>query len=259
MNKELYSLRAGHCCVLAKRAFTLIELLVVIAIIAILAAMLLPALTRAKSRALRLECMNNVKQLQLCWHLYALDNNGNLVPNKAQTAQYTTQPDSWICGSAPLDDTPTNIQRSAFFPYNSTLGIYHCPSDQSKVTGKSILRFRSYSMSYPWMNGDPSFQEIVRRECEIHDPGPSLASVIWDENEQSINNGGFYISPSTVLKWEDWPATRHNLGCTMSFADGHVEYWKWKGPWVFTFTGWGVIANAQDLDLARVHTTVGKQ
>lgn len=107
------------------------------------------------------------------------------------------------------------------------------------------------------MNGDPSFQDIVRRESDIRDPGPSLASVIWDENEESINNGGFYISPSTVLKWEDWPATRHNLGCTMSFADGHVEYWKWKGPWVLHFTGWGVPASPQDQDLARVHTTVG--
>ena len=240
-------------------AFTLIELLVVIAIIAILAAMLLPALGWAKIRAQTTQCLNNAKQLQLCWHLYSLDNKGWLVPNKAQTPYATTEPDSWIAGDAKNDTSPTNIQRSAFFPYNSSLGIYHCPSDTSKVTGQSILRFRSYSMSYPWINGDPSFEEIVRRESDFVSPGPSLASVIWDENEQSINNGGMYISPAGTLKWEDWPASRHNSGCTMSFADGHVEYWKWRGPWVLTFTGYGVPADPRDQDLQRIHTTVGKQ
>ena len=90
--------------ILFRAAFTLIELLVVIAIIAILAAMLLPALSRAKMRAQTTQCLNNIKQLQICWHLYACDNAGNLVPNKAQTPIATTQPDSWIAGSAKLDD-----------------------------------------------------------------------------------------------------------------------------------------------------------
>jgi prepilin-type N-terminal cleavage/methylation domain-containing protein/prepilin-type processing-associated H-X9-DG protein len=245
----------------ADRAFTLIELLVVIAIIAILAAMLLPVLSRAKLRAQRLQCLNNLKQLQLCWHLYALDNNGLIVPNKAESPTATVGPESWIAGAAKLDDTATNIQRSAFFPYNACIGIYHCPSDRSLVTGKPILRFRSYAMSYPWLNGDAStgMQQICRREADILDPPPVLASVLWDENEDSINNGGMAIDPAGTWRWEDWPASRHNLGCTISFADGHVEYWKWRGPWVFKFTGYGASTSVQDTDLARVQTTVGRK
>ena len=241
-------------------AFTLIELLVVIAIIGILAAMLLPVLGKAKSEVHRTQCLSNLRQLQLCWHLYALDNGGALVANKAQTPVATTEPDSWIAGSAKFDASPTNIQRSAFFPFNSSIEIYHCPSDQSKVTGTSMLRFRSYSMSYPYLNGDvnPSFQ-IARKESDIQLPGPSLASVLWDENEESINNAGLYIAPPGIWKWEDWQASRHNRGCVVSFADGHVEYWKWKGPWVLSFAGYGVAANSADKDLPRIQTTVPKK
>ncbi len=240
--------------------FTLIELLVVIAIIAILAAMLLPALAKAKSRAQTTQCLSNLKQLQICWHLYALDNGGRLPPDNAMNPIRTLEPESWVAGGAKTDDTPTNIQRSAFFPYNSSIGIYHCPSDQSKVTGKPILRFRSYSMSYPYMNGDPNPDFLIfRRETDIINPGPAVASVLWDENEDSINNAGLYIAPPGTLKWEDWPASRHNRGCTMSFADSHVEYWKWRGPWVFNFTYWGVPADPKDLDLARMQRTVGKK
>ncbi len=242
-----------------KIGFTLIELLVVIAIIAILAAMLLPALNRAKTRAQITQCTNNLKQLQLCWHLYALDYNGKLVSNKAETPLSTTGSESWISGSAKLDDTPTNINRSAFFPYNSSIPIYHCPSDKSKVEGKTILRFRSYGMSYPWMGGDPSpyFKLINLKETDITTPGPSKASVLWDENEDSIDNGGLGIWFAGEWQWWNWPASRHNLGCVMSYADGHVEYWRWRGPTVYRFTGYGAPTSTQDRDLARMQETVG--
>jgi len=246
--------------ILFRAAFTLIELLVVIAIIAILAAMLLPALSRAKMRAQTTQCLNNIKQLQICWHLYACDNAGNLVPNKAQTPIATTQPDSWIAGSAKLDDNPTNIQRSAFFPYNTTIAIYHCPSDVSTVSNTTILRFRSYGMSYPWMNGDPGFfVEISKKETDIVHPTTSRASVLWDEEENSIDNGGIGIYPAGNWAWWNWPASRHNLGCNMSFADGHVEHWKWRGPWVFKFTSYGASTPPQDYDLARMQATVGSK
>jgi len=183
---------------LKRRAFTLIELLVVIAIIAILAAMLLPALSRAKEKALAVSCMSNLKQLQVCWHLYVGDNNSWLPPNKSQSFS-TLGFDSWISGGAQTDQTADNVQNAILFPYNTSVAIYHCPSDKSLVTGTSIQRFRSYSMSYPWMAGDAGmwpYTEINYREWDIRSPAPSLASVFIDENEESINNAGLGILPA---------------------------------------------------------------
>jgi prepilin-type N-terminal cleavage/methylation domain-containing protein/prepilin-type processing-associated H-X9-DG protein len=245
--------KSGH-------AFTLIELLVVIAIIAILASLLLPALSRARSRAVTVSCLNNLKQLQVCWALYTLDNNGWLPPNKAQTATATLGTDSWISGGAQIDTTPDNIRNAVLFKYNTSIEIYHCPADKSLVTGTTIQRFRSYSISYPWMAGDPSiYVDLNYKESDIRDPAPSLALVFIDENEDSINNGGFGFSPAGVWRYEDWPASRHNNGCTLSFADGHVEIWKWRDPYVLKFKGYGYPTPITDRDLARLQTTVGKE
>ena len=151
-------------------AFTLIELLVVIAIIAIIAAILLPVLSKSKQSALNLTCLNNERQLQLCWHLYTVDNNDYLTPNNsvAFITPGTNVSTSNVKGVSWLPDVdcrteinPSNIISGLLYQYNSSLGIYHCPSDTSRLqtdSGQIInqLRWRSYNMSQS-MNGYPGF------------------------------------------------------------------------------------------------------
>jgi prepilin-type N-terminal cleavage/methylation domain-containing protein/prepilin-type processing-associated H-X9-DG protein len=241
-----FPVRSGKVC--RGAAFTLIELLVVIAIIAILAALLLPALGKAKVLGQGVACSSNLKQLQLCWQLYSEDNADNLPGNTAMNpgdianrGAWTADPISWLQGNAWSDTTPTNLQRGVLYHYSHSLGIYRCPADHSTVLDQGLLpRNRSVSMSM-YMNfradrNDPGYELCWHRMGQIQHPGPTRAAVFIEENEKSIQQSAFGINApddltlfsSSLWTWISFPATRHNNAGALSFADGHVETWHWR-------------------------------
>ena len=258
------------------RAFTLIELLVVIAIIAILAALLLPALSKAKEKSRTIQCTSNMKQLQICWHMYCDDNSDYLPPN-ATPATST----SWIQGWAQTDVLPDNIQAGVLFQYNKSAAIYVCPSDTLKIpvtsssdaiklhvpvgtpmpqTRTASIEFAcgGYSASVPpggiYTRNGASVQ-LLAKASQIITPSTSRKIVFVDENEISVDDGCFAIYPASsgMKLWWNLPGSRHSRGCTFSFADGHAEFWKWHGTAVLNYTGADQAADNSD-DLARVQT-----
>ncbi len=261
------------------RAFTLIELLVVIAIIAILAAMLLPALGRAKAKGQQIACLNNYRQLQFCWHMYCDDNQDGLPANEAINISYdrgalSVGANSWLQGNAWTDISYTNIQDGVLFKYNRSVGIYKCPADRSTVRDqKGIPRTRSVSMNmYMNVRPNPLSSDYVKcwhKSGQILRPGPTRAIVFLDEHEKSIQQSAFGINApdqwwlfgTSLWTWISFPATRHNNGCTFSFADGHAETWRWReGNTMFisNLNTWIVLQKgvASDKDLSRMFTAV---
>lgn len=218
----------------ARGGFSLIELLVVVAIIAILAGMLLPALSKAKIKGQQISCLNNLKQLALCWTMYADDNDSRLAPNnvKGMLGEEASD-DSWVVGNARADRTNRNIENGKLFKYNRSFGIYRCPADRSTVTGtKSLPRTRSYSMSTGIAHENKQKGiKYVQSFNQLTDPMPANASVFLDEDAYSIQNGAIGIEPRDPYHW-NLPASRHANGGTLTFADGHAEIWKWRDNYI---------------------------
>ena len=235
-------------------AFTLIELLVVIAIIAILAAMLLPALNKAKQKAQAISCMNNLKQLTLGWIMYNGDSNGNLPPNGEQNegnnpALMPMDPNlqpggkwfQWCPGwLKTFNANETNLlQVGAIYPYVKTVAVYKCPADFSTINfgPLHIAKPRSYSMNC-WLNPFPGYDaaklfggspaRIFHKDTDITQPGPAMTFVFIDENANSIDDGYFAGSPGLIGKWINVPSTRHGNASGLSFADGHSEIKRWN-------------------------------
>ena len=216
--------KADTAHVPVKLAFTLIELLVVIAIIAILAALLFPALARAKQKATGIACLNNTKQLVQAWIMYADDSEGLLVANREKNELNGGSTDSWVLGvisyNGPDATNDEKMVRGLLGPYTSkSRGVYKCPGDRSAAPNYGP-RVRSMSMCRLLGNNNKR-----TKVAELINPSPVMTWVTMDEHPDTLNDGYYYLEDK--YDWIDYPAAYHNNAGGFSFADGHSEIRKW--------------------------------
>ncbi len=214
-----------------RRAFTLIELLVVIAVIAILMAILMPALQRAREGGKRAACLSNLKQLTLVWNMYADENDDRLVNGATGFSdQNMAWGDhrgelAWVNGFHPddYDAQVRDIRTGALYPIMQSEAIFQCPTGRRGQALTYSIMFSMNAVCHDWVKGVKGAH--VKKRTEIR---PNLAQrlVFIDEGYMTSDAYAVYYNQES---WFDNPPVRHGDGVTVSYADGHVEHWKWKG------------------------------
>jgi len=258
--------KPGRAQCSGESGFTLVELLVVIAIVAILASLLLPALAKAKTKAHGIKCVSNLRQLSLAWIQYCDDSNDRVPYASAAGVVGTPNPNAdpyvWVTGLIDTNrNNPSNwdinvdLKKSPLWALGANApDVWKCPADQSVITpasgplkGHSVPRVRSISMLI-WLGGfggslqsspgvsSPPWR-LYLKTGDLIDPGPSGTLLFWDEREDAINFGNFYVDmtgypaqPNLLQFTGDLPASYHNRAGGLCFADGHAEIKRWLDP-----------------------------
>jgi prepilin-type N-terminal cleavage/methylation domain-containing protein/prepilin-type processing-associated H-X9-DG protein len=224
------------------QGFTILELLVVLAIVSVLVSLISSALNQAKARARQVGCLNNLRQLQTAWSFYADENDDRLPLNRSTPSANErffgrrNTSDSWVAGNPKEDISTENIEQGSLFRHLNSPVVYRCPGDTAKVpVKKDTLRTRSYSMS-AYLNGDDAGTDprVKVKMSEVETQPASKIFVFIEEDAASSWLGSFSVGPSAGVALaagtvgSSLPGSWHQDGADLSFADGHVEYWRWN-------------------------------